>query len=771
MAQINDQMIVILGLVSATIAIVLARLVAKVNQRTAELQREISERIRAEERYRSIFENALDGIFQTNLAGEYLSVNPALAKIYGYDSPEALIAAQPLANNQLYVDPNRRTEFLALINSAGAISNFESQIYRWDGRTIWIAETASLVHDASGQPTYYEGIVKDISDRRRIEQEQYETEVELLAQREFLRKVIDAVPNAIFVKDRNGKFLTINQAGTQMYGLTLEDTLGRQDRDFNPNQEEVAQFLADNQEVMATRRPKIITAQAMTNIHQEKRWFKTVISPFIDAEGEVQGIIGAATDITDLKRVEEALRQSEAQNRAIFAAIPDLMFRANADGVYLDYYRSQEFMGLLPKDFNPVGKHITETLPTECAQRRLTSIRQALASGKTQIYEQEIWVAGQLQHEEVRIRKSGDNEVLVMVRDVSMLKQAERALMQKNQELTDTLRQLQVTQQGLIQAEKLAALGQLVAGIAHEINTPLGAIRAASSNSAKALEESLRQLPQLFQMLSSDQQTRFFTLVDRMLQSEQHVTAREKRQWKRSLAEELTQHGIENTRNMADTLVDIGIYDRVDIFLPLFQAPQAEFIVQLAYNLARLQGNNQNITFAVERAAKVVFALKNYARYDHTGQKGLAQVTEGLETILTLYHNALKQGIEVIRHYEPVPLLRCYPDELNQVWTNLIHNAIQAMNGKGRLELAVRQGVQQDMSYIVVSVTDNGCGISAEVMPYIFQPFYTTKPAGEGNGLGLDISRKIIDRHAGHIEVKSEPGCTTFQVWLPMTSE
>ena len=122
-----------------------------------------------EERYRGIFEHALDGIFQTSPDGRYLSVNPALARIYKYDSVEDLIAAQPNFNNQLYVNPNRHAEFVAVMQQEGALANFESQVYRRDGSIIWIAETCWIVHD-DNNVLYYEGIVKDISDRKRAEE-------------------------------------------------------------------------------------------------------------------------------------------------------------------------------------------------------------------------------------------------------------------------------------------------------------------------------------------------------------------------------------------------------------------------------------------------------------------------------------------------------------------------------------------------------------------------------------------------------------------------
>jgi len=334
-----------------------------------------------------------------------------------------------------------------------------------------------------------------------------------------------------------------------------------------------------------------------------------------------------------------------------------------------------------------------------------------------------------------------------------------------NHRLEHTLQELQLTQQELVRSEKMAALGQLIAGVAHEINTPLGAIRASSHNTADILQHSLNELPRLFQLLSEEQRHMFFALLERSLQAKEKPSAREVRKLKRELRGKLEEAGIETESDtIADLLMDMEVYRDIEPFVSLFQHPEILYILNLAYDFSGLQKNAQTISLAVERASKVVFALKNYARYDQNNERIAADVRDGMETVLTLYHNQLKQGVEVIRDYEDIPQVPCYPDELNQVWTNLVHNALQAMEYKGTLEI----GIRQQNSHIAISVTDSGSGISPEVQAHMFDPFFTTKPAGEGSGLGLSIVQKIIEKHAGDIGVESQPGKTTFLVKLPL---
>lgn len=346
----------------------------------------------------------------------------------------------------------------------------------------------------------------------------------------------------------------------------------------------------------------------------------------------------------------------------------------------------------------------------------------------------------------------------------TQVKERTLELEQKNEQLATTLKELRTTQEELIQTEKMAALGQLVAGVAHEVNTPLAAIRSSGEYIEKFLIENLEKIPSFCQQIPPEYYEVFISLLKKSKQNKIPLSSREKRRLKKQIAHQLEEYQVANYANVANTLVNIGVEDNVSAYLPLLQDSRGEMILDTAYDLANLKKSSTIITTATERAAKVVFALKSYARYDHSGTKIQADLIQGIETVLTLYHNQLKQGVKVQRNYTEIPSILCYPDELNQVWTNLIHNALQAMNNQGDLII----DVVEEKNQAKVSFTDTGKGIPEEIKSRIFKPFFTTKPPGEGSGLGLDIVSKIVDKHQGQITFESQPGCTTFTVCLPV---
>ncbi len=341
--------------------------------------------------------------------------------------------------------------------------------------------------------------------------------------------------------------------------------------------------------------------------------------------------------------------------------------------------------------------------------------------------------------------------------------QKEQKSREKLQEAHEALKN---TQSQMIQSEKMAALGQLIAGIAHEINTPLGAIRSSIESVSSALKDALFKFPQLTQELTTEDFEIFMHLLENSFAQTTVLSLKEKKALRRSLSAQLKEAGIEDVRKASDVMVHLRAHENYEKYLVLLKHPQNGLILNTANKLSNILRGTQNIELATQKAHKIIFALKNYAHRSPEEAKVEGNVKDGIETVLTLYHNHLKQGIQLERVYdEHIPNIWCHPDELNQVWTNLLHNALQAMDFKGDLKVSIRTEDQK----LLVGITDTGTGIPEDIVGKIFDPFFTTKPAGEGSGLGLDIVRKIVQKHGGDIGVESTINVgTTFTVWLPL---
>lgn len=338
---------------------------------------------------------------------------------------------------------------------------------------------------------------------------------------------------------------------------------------------------------------------------------------------------------------------------------------------------------------------------------------------------------------------------------------AEAARAQAAQALHD----LHQAEAHLVHSEKMAALGQLIAGVAHEINTPIGAIKSSGRNISEALDSALLDLPSLLDELDATHRAHFSELLKRASRPKAVLSTREERSIVREVTERLEALDLEQARHRAGLLVQLQSHTDLDAVLPLLRHPAVDRILDTAHGIATITTNADNINTAVDRVAKIIFALKSFSRFGGVQVWTESDLREGLETVLTIYQNQIKHGIELVRQFDDLPSVRCLPDEINQVWTNLVHNALQAMDHKGNLTL----GLRRDGDNALVSVTDTGCGMTPEVRERIFDAFFTTKPAGEGTGLGLDIVRKIVEKHGGRIFVESEVGRgSTFTVSLPI---
>ncbi|MFC1591050.1 ATP-binding protein [Thermodesulfobacteriota bacterium] len=459
-----------------------------------------------------------------------------------------------------------------------------------------------------------------------------------------------------------------------------------------------------------------------------------------------------ATPHIETESSEDALRYYQDLYTEILDTTQDMIFLVNPEGMITYYNNAVVEHYDVPKEGFTIhiryfwcgesNDKVHETLERVINERKTIAIE--CRCGET-LYEMKLTP---------HIQDGQATAVVCNARDITDRKRAEEEL--KN------------NQQRLIESEKMAALGNLVAGIAHEINTPLGAIRASVGNISTAMQNSMRTLPMVFKLLSEDKKQDFFAFVEKSIGSIT-LSSREERKARKELMAELEKMQIEDVRDIATILVDMGIYDVTDmnLFDGLIDTKNMIPVLRAAYNLSRQMKNAANIETAVNRASKVVYALKSYVHYQHEDKMVQTNIIDNVEVVLTLYHHQIKHGVEVIRCFDDAPLIFCYPDDLNQVWTNLIHNALHAMDNQGILEIAI---AHTDCN-IVVRITDSGCGIPEDILPRIFEPFYTTKGRGEGSGLGLGIVKKIIDKHNGKIEVQSQPGKTEFTVFLPIKPE
>jgi signal transduction histidine kinase len=353
-----------------------------------------------------------------------------------------------------------------------------------------------------------------------------------------------------------------------------------------------------------------------------------------------------------------------------------------------------------------------------------------------------------------------------------------------NQELGRALSDLRQAQAALVHSERMAGLGQLVAGVAHEVNSPAAAIQGAVDNLSENVNRLAKRARELGELrLDPSDRTRFFALVEQLaprLAGARVEAPAQVRRSARELAQRLAQHGLEGVEAACRTLVEIGaaeaayqiaqLAERHDspatAETPETRAASIVFGALVGYleEYAYLFRNTHAIRTAIRRITRIVGALKGYSHLDQA-KVAPADLHEGIENTLIILHHELKYGILINRKYAELPAVPVYVDELNQVWTNLIHNAVQALGGKGEILIETElKGAE-----VAISIEDNGPGIPPEVMPKIFEPFFTTKAKGEGTGLGLGIVQQIVKKHGGRIEVSSQPGKTRFTVMLPVS--
>ncbi len=340
-----------------------------------------------------------------------------------------------------------------------------------------------------------------------------------------------------------------------------------------------------------------------------------------------------------------------------------------------------------------------------------------------------------------------------------------------NTELGKALADLRETQAQLVLSERMAGLGLLVAGVAHEINSPTAAIRGSIDGLAAALARVAHHTTELAQVTSLEHARRlddFLEELSPVLAERPLPTGLVARKAARELATvlEAARELATDAGTLAAELADLGatVDDAARFTAAVGPDPAlARRVLAALTDRVYLHRTTSTVRHAVGQIQRIVGALKTYSHLDQQATRTDADLHEGLETTLALLHHSLRD-IVVERRYGTLPCVPVYVDELNQVWTNLISNAQQALAGKGTIAIETAL----DGGWAIVRVIDDGPGVPAEALPRIFEPFFTTKVKGEGTGLGLGIARQIVAKHGGEMRCESVPGRTSFEVRLPI---
>lgn len=715
--------------------------------------------------------------------GEIQAVNDIFLDITKYASEE-LVGKQ----HSVFVSEDRAESLeykQAWRNLQKGISHSGEWKYRTsEGADIWMFSTVTPVLGRDGKPFKVIELATEITDRKLMNVD-FEGQVTAINR-----------ANAVAEFSLEGQLMEANDSFLKMVRDEMKNLRHKAYRDFLPDEKkgEAASIwdkLASGNYVEGE--------YEWATDRELPLWVKGTFNPILDLDGKPFKIVLIANDITQQKMLQlenssqlnmlaakemelrknmrqmvetqEQLSRNEAEIRGQLNAIDatnakvefDLEGKIiSANRIFLDIsgYSEEEIMG---------QGYEALLFEEEIESGSFGALWEELNEGRSKAGEfkyrrqsgEELWV--QATFTPILDKDEQPYKIMSLAADITERKRNENEIVEANEKLNQTLHELTSAQDRLILSEKMASLGQLIAGVAHEVNTPISAVKASVRNMSRILPHALRELPGMLSRIPEDISGIFTELVEKSVGSDITLTTKEERGYKKQIQAYLDEIGIENSYEIASSLVSIRVLDEIERFLPLIEQEGAGEYLDMAYRLGQLKVNMDNIDTAAEKTSKIVFALKSYTHVQSADKFVMTRLQDNLDLILTVYQNQLKYGVEVVRNYEDIPEVPVFPDELGQVWTNIVHNSIQAMKNEGKLTLDIgREG-----EFAKVSISDSGPGIPDDIKARIFEPFFTTKPQGEGTGLGLDICAKIIEKHGGRIAVDSEPGRTTFIVHLP----
>jgi PAS domain S-box-containing protein len=601
------------------------------------------------------------------------------------------------------------------------------------------------------------------------------------------RSVMESAIDAIISGDAEGMIRSWNSAATVLFGYAEAEVIGQPidliipERYRESHQEGIRRVSSGGPSRVIG---KTVELAALRKDGSEFPVELSLATWFLDDKRYYTGII---RDISERK-------QAEQKFRSVTESAIDAIISADHVGEIVSWNKAATRILGYTED-EAVGQRLELIIPERFHEAHRNGMARFTATGEGRVIGTTVELFARTKSgKEVPIELSlstwtvrDERYYTGIIRDIGERKRAEEALRQseqtlrerkeelkeKNEILEGALKQLNEMHNQLLIQEKMASLGKLSAGMAHELNNPA----SAAQRGAAQLQRTFSQLQgiqlRLGEQRLGQKQLESLTSLYRVARvrarkpAEMNAVTRSDRE--AALEDWLTRQGIDTAGEQVPALVSLGYgASELGVLAEVFPAEQFSLVVDwlsCMYGIYSLVGE---ISLGTSRISEIVKALKTYTYVDQAPVQSV-DVREGLDNTLIVLHSKLKSGVTVVREYsEDLPVIEAYAGELNQVWTNIIDNAIDAMDGEGKLVVRTRR----DDPWVVVEIEDSGHGIPKGMQSKIFDPFFTTKGPGEGTGLGLNISRNlVVQKHHGEIEVTSQPGKTCFVVRLPMDFE
>jgi PAS domain S-box-containing protein len=598
------------------------------------------------------------------------------------------------------------------------------------------------------------------------------------------RSVMESAIDAIISGDAEGKIRSWNSAASALFGFAEAEVIGKPieiiipDRYREAHQEGIRRVSSGG--------PSHVIGKTveLSAVRKEGTEFPVELSLatwFLDDRRYYTGII---RDISERKQAEEKFR-------SVTESAIDAIISADHEGGIISWNKAAtRILGYTEEE--TVGQRLELIIPERFHDAHRAGMKRVTEGGESRVIGSTVELAARTKNgEEVPIELSlstwtvhDERYYTGIIRDIGERKRAEEALRQseqalrekteemkrKNEVLEETLTQLNEMHDQLIIQEKMASLGKLSAGMAHELNNPASAAQRSAAQLQKTFSQlqniQLRLGEQKLDAAQIEKLVELYRIVRERLRTPAEMSAIERSDREAALEACLHEQGIDTTGELVPALVSLDFGDNeFEALATTFPGELFALVVDwlsCMYGIYSLVGE---ISLATGRIVELVKALKTYTYMDQAPVQSV-DLREGLDNTLIILHNKLKRGVTVIREYaEDVPVIEAYASELNQVWTNIIDNAIDAMDGKGTLIIRTRY----EDPWVVVEIQDDGHGIPKEIQSKIFDPFFTTKGPGEGTGLGLNLSLNlVVQKHHGQITVTSKPGKTCFAVRLPI---